>query len=86
MSAFLVTVPSQAAGHKTLVPQLMSELQKEGLIMNHDGEDVLVVVGGVVPPEDYQALFQAGVGAVFGPGTRIPSAAMEILSKIKRTN
>jgi methylmalonyl-CoA mutase len=47
-------------------------------------EDVLVVVGGVIPPDDYDFLYRSGVRAIFGPGTRIPAAAQEILSKVKR--
>jgi methylmalonyl-CoA mutase len=75
----VVGISSQAAGHKTLVPELIDELKK------HDGGDILVVCGGVIPPQDYQALKQAGVAAIFGPGTNIPAAAAEILGLIRRT-
>eukprot|EP00475_Leptophrys_vorax_P002240 TRINITY_DN11273_c0_g1_i1.p2 TRINITY_DN11273_c0_g1~~TRINITY_DN11273_c0_g1_i1.p2 ORF type:complete len:445 (+),score=71.80 TRINITY_DN11273_c0_g1_i1:197-1336(+) len=74
----VVGVSSQAAGHKTLVPQLIGELKKQGL------DDVVVIAGGVIPPDDYDFLFDAGVGAIFGPGTRIPKCALEILTKINR--
>jgi methylmalonyl-CoA mutase len=66
-------VSSLAAGHKTLVPQLIEELKKQG------GEDILVVCGGVIPEQDYPFLEKAGVAATFGPGTNIPQAAAKIL-------
>ncbi|MEN8900632.1 MAG: methylmalonyl-CoA mutase [Nonlabens sp.] len=66
-------VSSLAAGHKTLVPQVMEELKKYGR------EDIMIVVGGVIPRKDYQYLFNAGVAAVFGPGTKISEAAIDIL-------
>lgn len=69
----VVGVSSLAAGHLTLVPALIHSLQKQNL--NH----VLVVVGGVIPPQDYAALFEAGAAAVFGPGTVLPVAAAQIL-------
>jgi len=69
----VVGVSSQAAGHKTLVPQLIAALKKEG------AEDIKVVCGGVIPPQDYQDLYDAGVAAVYGPGTNIPKAAVEVL-------
>ncbi|GJP57041.1 hypothetical protein CLOM_g16079 [Closterium sp. NIES-68] len=72
----VVGVSSQAAGHKTLVPQLLEELRAQGM------QRVLVIAGGVIPPDDYEFLFDKGVGAIFGPGTRIPKCALEILSKI----
>ena len=62
-----------AAGHKTLVPQVIAELQKYGR------EDIMVIVGGVIPAQDYQFLFDAGAVAVFGPGTKISDAAIRIL-------
>ncbi len=65
----LVGVSSQAAGHKTLVPQLIAALREAG------ADDILVIVGGVIPPQDYDFLYDAGVAAVFGPGTNIPEAA-----------
>jgi len=74
----VVGVSSQAAGHKTLVPQLIEALQKQG------AKDIKVVCGGVIPPQDYQALYDAGVAAVYGPGTNIPSAAAEVLQLLNR--
>ncbi len=74
----VVGVSSQAAGHKTLVPQLIAALAAE------DARDILVVCGGVIPPQDYAALMEAGVAAIYGPGTNIPSAAAEILGLIRR--
>jgi len=69
----VVGVSSLAAGHKTLVPQLIGELKKL------DRDDILVVVGGVIPPQDYEFLYQAGAVGVYGPGTVIPVAAQKIL-------
>lgn len=69
----LLGVSSLAAGHKTLVPQVIAELKKLGR------EDILVIAGGVIPPNDYQYLFDAGVVGVFGPGTVIAEAAAKIL-------
>ena len=66
-------VSSLAAGHKTLVPQVIAELKKYGR------QDIMVVVGGVIPAQDYQFLFDAGAVAVFGPGTKISDAAIKIL-------
>ena len=66
-------VSSLAAGHKTLVPQVISELKKQGR------DDIMVVVGGVIPAQDYPFLFDAGAVAVFGPGTKISEAAITIL-------
>jgi methylmalonyl-CoA mutase len=76
----VVGVSSQAAGHKTLVPQLIAALQAEG------AADIRVVCGGVIPAQDYDFLKRAGVAAIFGPGTNIPKAAAEILSLVQRTN
>jgi methylmalonyl-CoA mutase len=75
----VVGVSSQAAGHKTLVPELIAELAKAG------ADDVVVVVGGVIPPNDYDLLREAGVAAVFGPGTKIPAAAAEVLGLLRRS-
>ena len=72
----VVGVSSQAAGHLTLVPQLLDELKAAG------ADDVLVVVGGVIPPQDYDALYAAGAAAIFGPGTNIPEAARQVLSLV----
>lgn len=74
----VIGVSSQAAGHKTLVPQLIEELAKQG------GSEVLVVVGGVIPAQDYDFLKKAGVAAIYGPGTNIPAAAAEILSILRQ--
>ena len=73
----LVGVSSQAAGHKTLVPELIAELKKAG------GNDILVVCGGVIPASDYEFLRSAGVSAIFGPGTNIPDAAREVLTLLR---
>ncbi|EKT4520202.1 methylmalonyl-CoA mutase [Flavobacterium psychrophilum] len=69
----ILGVSSLAAGHKTLVPQVIEELKK------HGREDIMVIVGGVIPAQDYQYLFDAGAVAVFGPGTKISEAAISIL-------
>jgi len=69
----ILGVSSLAAGHKTLVPQVIEELKK------HGREDIMVIVGGVIPAQDYQFLFDAGAVAVFGPGTKISEAAIKIL-------
>jgi len=73
----VVGVSSQAAGHKTLVPALVKALRAEG------AGDFLVVCGGVIPPADYEFLKQAGVAAIYGPGTNIPAAAHEMLDLIR---
>ena len=72
----IVGVNSLAAGHLTLVPELRDELAKL------DRADIMVVVGGVIPPGDYPALFEAGAAAVFGPGTVISEAAVDLLEKL----
>ena len=69
----ILGVSSLAAGHKTLVPQVIEELKKYGR------EDIMVIVGGVIPSQDYQFLFDAGAAAVFGPGTKISEAAILLL-------
>ncbi|MCW8880734.1 MAG: methylmalonyl-CoA mutase [Sedimenticola sp.] len=74
----VVGVSSLAAGHKTLVPALINALKEEG------AEDILVVCGGVIPPQDYSTLLNMGVAAVYGPGTNIPSSAAEMLALIRR--
>jgi methylmalonyl-CoA mutase len=73
----IVGVSTLAAGHKVLVPQLIDALRRQG------GEDILVVVGGVVPPRDRKALEDAGVAAIYPPGTNIPEAAREILGLLR---
>jgi methylmalonyl-CoA mutase len=74
----IVGVSSQAAGHRTLIPELIKELKK------YDLHRVLVVAGGVIPRQDYDELYKAGVALIFGPGTKIPNAALEILQKIEK--
>lgn len=69
----ILGVSSLAAGHKTLVPEVIKELK------NYGREDIMVIVGGVIPPQDYQFLFDTGAVAVYGPGTKISEAAIEIL-------
>ncbi len=73
----VVGVSSQAAGHKTLVPELLEELRVQG------GENVAVVVGGIIPPRDHEALRAGGVAAIFGPGTPIPTSAREVLRVLR---
>ena len=73
----VVGVSSQAAGHKTLVPQLKKALEAMG------AGDITIVCGGVIPQQDYDFLYDAGVAAVFGPGTRIPDAARRVLQAIE---
>ncbi|SMH62595.1 methylmalonyl-CoA mutase [Azospirillum agricola] len=74
----VIGVSSQAAGHKTLVPQLVEELRRQG------AGDILVVCGGVIPPQDYDYLHKAGAAAIYGPGTNIPKAASEILDILRK--
>ena len=71
--AHILGVSSLAAGHKTLVPQVIEELKKLGR------EDIMVVVGGVIPPQDYDFLFQAGAACIFGPGTVISESAIKMM-------
>ena len=66
-------VSSLAAGHKTLVPQVIAELKALGR------EDIIVIAGGVIPAQDYDYLYQAGVAAIFGPGTSVAKAAVTIM-------
>jgi len=70
----IIGVSSLAAGHKTLVPQVIEELKK------YEREDIMVIVGGVIPHQDYQFLFDAGAVAVYGPGTKISDAAIDLLN------
>jgi methylmalonyl-CoA mutase len=72
----VVGVSSLAAGHNTLLPQLIRELEQEGR------PDILVIAGGVIPPQDYQFLYDAGVAGIYGPGTVIAKAALEILEEL----
>ena len=69
----ILGVSSLAAGHKTLIPQVIEELKKLGR------EDIIVIAGGVIPAQDYDFLYKAGVAAIFGPGTRIPYSAIKML-------
>ena len=73
----VIGISSQAAGHKTLAPQLIDALKEM------DAEDVIVICGGVIPQQDYEFLQNAGVKAIFGPGTNIPNAAQDILQLIR---
>ena len=70
----ILGISSLAAGHKTLVPQVLAELKK------HGREDIMVIVGGVIPAQDYQFLFDAGAVGVFGPGTKIAQAAIDLIT------
>ena len=72
----VVGASSLAAGHKTLVPQLVEELRKQG------ADDIVVIAGGVIPRQDYDFLYQAGVKCIFGPGTPIPVCAREVLDAV----
>jgi methylmalonyl-CoA mutase len=76
----IVGVSSLAAGHKTLIPQLIDELRKLGR------EDILVIAGGVIPPQDYHFLYDAGVAAIFGPGTSVSRAAKQVLQIMLEIN
>ena len=73
----VVGISSQAAGHKTLAPKLIEALREQG------ADDIIVICGGVIPQQDYDFLYKAGVKAIFGPGTNIPEAAKNILSIIR---
>ena len=74
----VIGVSSQAAGHKTLVPQLLEELRKSGAL------DIIVICGGVIPPQDYDFLLKTGVSAIYGPGSNIPTAAHEVLGIVRQ--
>ncbi len=76
----VIGISSQAAGHKTLVPAVMEGLKSAG------ADDIIVVCGGVIPPQDYDMLFDLGVSAVYGPGTNIPVAASEVLKLIRKSD
>lgn len=73
-----IGMSSLAAGHKTLLPQLVDELKKLGR------EDIIVICGGVIPPQDYEFLYEHGASAIFGPGTKIPEAAIKIMEEINK--
>ncbi|MDD5363011.1 MAG: methylmalonyl-CoA mutase [Ignavibacteria bacterium] len=74
----IVGMSSLAAGHKTLLPQLIAELKKLGR------EDIIVIVGGVIPAQDYEFLYEHGAAAIFGPGTKIPEAAISIMQEVNK--
>jgi methylmalonyl-CoA mutase (EC 5.4.99.2) len=74
----VIGMSSLAAGHKTLLPALMDELKKLGR------EDIIVIAGGVIPAQDYEFLYEHGASAIFGPGTRIPEAAIEIMNEVNK--
>ena len=74
----VVGVSSLAAGHMTLVPQLRDELERLGRA------DIVIVVGGVIPPQDHDALRDAGASFIFGPGTKIPESAAEVVEELTR--
>eukprot|EP00002_Diphylleia_rotans_P029034 TRINITY_DN587_c0_g1_i2.p1 TRINITY_DN587_c0_g1~~TRINITY_DN587_c0_g1_i2.p1 ORF type:complete len:519 (+),score=157.22 TRINITY_DN587_c0_g1_i2:2-1558(+) len=74
----VIGVSSQAAGHRTLIPALISELKKQG------GSHIMVIAGGVIPPQDYAFLYESGVKLVFGPGTKIPDAAEKVLDEVEK--
>jgi methylmalonyl-CoA mutase len=74
----IVGVSSQAAGHKTLVPALINALKAEG------ADDIIVVAGGVIPKQDYDYLYEAGVKGIFGPGTKIPVSARDVLDAVNK--
>jgi len=76
----VVGMSSLAAGHKTLLPQLVEELKKLGR------EDIVVIAGGVIPAQDYDYLYEHGAAAIFGPGTKIPGAAITIMEEINKRN
>ena len=73
-----VGVSTLAAGHKTLVPAIIEELRKQG------ADDIVVFVGGVIPRQDYDFLYEAGVKGIYGPGTPVPASAKDVLEQIKK--
>lgn len=72
-----VGISTLAAGHKTLVPEIIAELKRQG------GGDIIVFVGGVIPRQDYEFLYEAGVSGIYGPGTPIPASAKDVLERIR---
>ncbi|VFN02030.1 MAG: methylmalonyl-CoA mutase [Candidatus Kentron sp. G] len=76
--AHVIGMSTMTAGHKTLLPELVKELK--GL----DREDIMVVVGGVIPAQDYDYLYKHGASAIFGPGTVIPVAAQKVIAELDR--
>ena len=73
-----VGVSTLAAGHKTLVPAIIQALKDQG------ADDIIVFVGGVIPVQDYDALYEAGVKGIYGPGTPIPASAKDVLEQIRK--
>jgi methylmalonyl-CoA mutase len=73
-----VGISTLAAGHKTLVPAIIAELKRQG------ADDIIVFVGGVIPPQDYEFLYEAGVKGIYGPGTPIPASAKDVLEQIRK--
>ena len=71
-------ISTLAAGHKTLVPAIIQELNKQG------ADDIIVFVGGVIPRQDYEFLYEAGVKGIYGPGTPIPASAKDVLEQIRK--
>ena len=76
----VIGVSSQAAGHRSLVPELLKQLKSQ------DAQDIIVICGGVIPPQDYDYLYSMGVAAIYGPGTKIPNAAKEVLRLIRKSD
>lgn len=75
----VVGISTLGAGHKTLVPELIQKLNELGR------RDIVVTVGGVIPPQDHQQLYDQGVKLIFGPGTRIPEAALQVLDHVEKS-
>ena len=73
-----VGVSTLAAGHKTLVPAIIRSLKEQG------ADDIIVFVGGVIPRQDYEFLYEAGVKGIYGPGTPIPASAKDVLEQIRK--
>ena len=73
-------ISSLAAGHKTLIPEVFNELEKQ------NRKDIMVVIGGVIPQQDYDYLYECGVFGIFGPGTKISDSACHILELLKSAN
>ena len=73
-----IGISTLAAGHKTLVPAIIGALKEQG------ANDIVVFVGGVIPRQDYEFLYQAGVKGIYGPGTPIPACAKDVLEQIKK--
>jgi len=74
----VIGISSLAAGHKTLIPELVNELRSRGV------NDMVIVAGGVIPHQDYDFLYQHGVDAIFGPGTKLIDAAVKVVQAIKK--